>query len=104
MYFPITVFNVVTLFLLLATIVMAYKRFTLPGESNWPLVYYAILIAYWRSFTYSLDNYWVLMGVLCGLLLRFEFLSGPFQKVIRAIELVVFGYIVWRCFVLIMMW
>jgi len=60
MYFPITVFNVVTLFLLLATIAMAYKRFTLPGESNWPLVYYAILIAYWRSFTYSLDT---LLGV-----------------------------------------
>ena len=60
MYFPITLFNVVTLFLLLATIVMAYKRFTLPGESNWPLVYYAILIAYWRSFTYSLDK---LLGV-----------------------------------------
>ena len=60
MYFPITVFNVVTLFLLLATIVMGYKRFTLPGESNWPLVYYAILIAYWRSFTYSLDK---LLGV-----------------------------------------
>ena len=56
MYFPITLFNVVTLFLLLATIAMAYKRFTLPGESNWPLVYYAILIAYWRSFTYSLDK------------------------------------------------
>jgi hypothetical protein len=46
----------------------------------------------------------VLMGVLCGVLLRFEFLSGPFQKVIRAIELVVFCYIVWRCFKLIMMW
>ena len=104
MYFQITIFNVVTLFLLLATFVMGYKRFTLPGESNWPLVYYALLIVYWRSYPFSLDNYWVLMGVLCGLLLRFEFLGGPFKKVIRGIELVVFGYIVWRCFKLIMMW
>jgi hypothetical protein len=53
---------------------------------------------------YTLDNYWVIGGVLCGLLLRFEFLGGAIEKIIRALELLVFGYIVWSCVRLILQW
>jgi hypothetical protein len=104
MYFPITLFNVLTLGLMAATVLIAVKRFTLRVDSNWPLVYYGLLIAYWRGFAYTLDNYWVLAGLLCGLLLRFEFLGGAVIKLIRAVEIAVFIYVAARCVMLIMQW
>ena len=104
MYFPITLFNVVTLFLMAVTAFIAVKRFTFRVDSNWPLVYYVVLIAYWRGFPYTLENYWVLGGVLCALLLRFEFLGGAAVKLIRAVELAVFAYVMLRCVKLILMW
>lgn len=104
MYFPITLFNVVTLFLMVVTAFIAVKRFTLRVDSNWPLAYYVVLVAYWRGFAYTLDHYWVLAGVLCALLLRFEFLGGAAEKLIRAVELAVFAYVVLRCAKLILMW
>jgi hypothetical protein len=104
MYIPITLFNVLTLGLMAATVLVAVKRFTLRVDSNWPLAYYGILIAYWRAFAYTLDNYWVFAGLLCGLLLRFEFLGGAAEKLIRAVEIAVFLYVVVRCVILILRW
>jgi hypothetical protein len=43
-------------------------------------------------------------GLLCGLLLRFEFLGGAVEKLIRALELLVFVYVTWRCAKLILRW
>jgi hypothetical protein len=104
MYFQITLFNIVTLFLMATTLVIAAKRLTSGIDTNWPLAYYALLLAYWRGYAYTLDNYWVMGGVICGLLLRFEFLGGPAEKLIRALELLAFGYVAWRCVELILQW
>ena len=104
MYFSFTVFNIVTLLLLAATVLVAVKRFTLHMDSNWPLIYYSAVIAYWRWFNYSFDNYWVLAGLGCALLLRFEFLGAAVVKLIRAVELVIFAYIILRCVKLILLW
>ena len=104
MYFQITLFNVVTLFLMAATLVITAKRLTASSDTNWPLAYYGLLLTYWRGYMYTLDNYWVIGGVLCGLVLRFEFLGGTIEKIIRALELLVFGYIAWSCVRLILQW
>ena len=104
MYFQITLFNVVTLFLMGATLGITAKRLTSSPDSNWPLVYYGLLLGYWRGYMYTLDNYWVIGGVLCGLLLRFEFLGGAIEKIIRVLELLVFGYIVYSCVRLLLQW
>jgi len=104
MYFQITLFNVVTLFLMAATLLVAAKRLSSAVDSNWPIVYYGVLLAYWRSYAYTLDNYWVMGGLLCGLLLRFEFLGGAVEKLIRALELLVFVYVTWCCIRLILRW
>lgn len=104
MYFPLTLFNIATLVLMAATVWLAVKRFTLRVDSNWPLVYYAVLVAYWHGNSYTLDNYWVLAGVLCGLLLRFEFLGGAVEKLIRGVELIVCTYVIYRCVKLILLW
>jgi hypothetical protein len=63
-----------------------------------------LLLTYWRGYMYTLDYYWVIGGVLCGLLLRFEFLGGAIEKIIRALELLVFGYVVWSCVKLLLQW
>jgi hypothetical protein len=104
MYFQITFFNVVTVCLMAATLLMAVKRFTIRLDSNWPLIYYGLLVAYWYGYTYTLDDYWMAGGLLCGLLLRFEFLGGAIEKPIRALELGVFTYVVGRCVTLILQW
>ena len=104
MYFQITLFNIVTLFLMAATLLVAAKRYVANPESNWPLVYYSALTAYWSGYPYTLDTYWVMGGLLCGLLLRFEFLGGAAEKLIRALELLVFGYVLWHCVKLILRW
>jgi hypothetical protein len=102
MYFQITLFNVVTLSLMAATLLIVLKRFSGPVDSNWPLAYYGLLLAYSRSHSYSLDDYWVFGGLLCGFLLRFEFLGGAVEKLIRSCELLVFLYIAIRCVKLIL--
>jgi hypothetical protein len=102
MYFQITLFNSVTLLLMAATLLIAVKRFSGRVDGNWPLTYYGLLLAYWRGNAYTLDDYWVLSGVLCGLLLRFEFLGGAVEKLIRLFELLVFLYVAVRCVKLIL--
>jgi hypothetical protein len=104
MYFEITLFNVVTLMLMAATVLVAARRFTTRVDSNWPLTYYGVLLAYWRGYSYTLDTYRVLGGVLCGLILRFEFLGGAVERLIRAFEFLVFGYVILCCVKLILRW
>ena len=43
-------------------------------------------------------------GLLCELLLRFEFLGGAVERLIRALELFVFVYVACRCIRLILRW
>ena len=66
------------------------------------MAYYGVLLAYWRGYVYTLDSYWVMGGLLCGLLLRFEFLGGAVERLIRALELFVFVYVACRCIRLIL--
>jgi len=104
MYFEITSYNIVTLFLIATTLLIGVKRFSTAIDSNWPLTYYGVLLAYWQSYSYTLDPYWVFTGLLCGLLLRFEFLNGVAEKLIRTMELLVFVYVLYRCVKLIFRW
>jgi hypothetical protein len=104
MYFQITLFNVVTLMLMAATVLVGARRFSARVDSNLPLAYYGALVGYWRAYAYTLDIYWVLGGLLCGLVLRFEFLGGAVEKLIRAFEILVFGYVIFSCVKLILRW
>ena len=104
MWFEINYFNLVTVALIGATLLLAGLRFRLPLDSNWPLTYYLFLLGYWHGSSYDLDSYWVLAGFLCGMLLRFEFLGGAFARLVRAMEAVVFCYVVTRCLALIFRW
>jgi hypothetical protein len=87
--------------LLVLTIWMVIGRFTRSLESNWPLVYYLVVVAHLKAFDGGLNPYLVYVAVVCGLFLRFEFMGGPILKGFRAVELGALAYITWRSFSLI---
>lgn len=104
MYFRFTLFNNLTLALMGLTVWMAAGRLASRADSNWPLLYYLLVLAYWKAFEGGLNTYWVLTGVACGLLLRFEFLGGAVAKLVRAVEYAFFAYVLWRGVGLILGW
>ena len=103
MYFRWTLFNGCTLLLMALTIPVAVARLRGVLESNWPLLYYAALLAYWKAFEGGLSTYAVLLGVACGVLLRFEFLGGVPLTFVRVLEYFFFAYVLWRGLTLVLM-
>jgi hypothetical protein len=104
MPFRFTLFNGLVGLIMALTVWLIVLRFTRKLDSNWPLVYYAVLLAFWKVFDGSFNTWWVLAGVLCGLLLRFEFLGATVVKVVRWCELAVCGYVLWRSVGLWLLW
>jgi hypothetical protein len=96
-----TSFSLLTFILLTLTAWVMVGRFTLSLESNWPLVYYLMVVAHLKAFEGGLNPHCVYVAVVCGLFLRFEFMGGPVLKSFRAIELGALAYIAWRSFTLI---
>jgi hypothetical protein len=102
-YFRLTLFNGITLFLAAATLAMAFARWRTRSQSTWFLLYYAVVVAYWRFFGGALDTRWVIAGTAAAVALRFEFLGGPVLGAVRAAEFVFLGYVLWRCTAMLLM-
>jgi len=99
-HYPFTLFNAITLLVLLLTLFLAWTRLRGLYSSNWPLVYYAAVVAYTVGFSGGLNRYWVAAGVACGLAIR----CGFYPSRIFLLELVSLAYIAWRSVGLILMW
>jgi hypothetical protein len=104
MDFILTWFNIFTLALMGATIWVMAARIRGRLESNWPLFYYVGVIAYYQSFPRGLDPYWVFVGLVCGTLLRFEFMGGVILTLVRVVEFFFFCYVLWRAVQLLLGW
>jgi hypothetical protein len=104
MYFRFTLFNSITLFIMAMTIGMIFARFRLKLENSWLLLYYLVVAAFWLVFEGSLAAPWVIGGMACGVLLRFEFMGGPVLNGVRVLEMTFFGYTLWRCTALLLLW
>ena len=98
--FRFTLFNSITLFLLALTTVTAIRRFRPDSGGNWPLVYWAIALAYTFGFSYGLHPAWVGPGTLCAILIRF----GVWPSLLRWVELAALAYVAWRSVGLILLW
>ena len=88
----------VTMALLIAfTIFIAVVRSKKPLENNWPLLYWILVVFFTlvRSED-SFNFYYLLVGFVCGLLLRFEFMNAVFIQIFRVLEFAVMLYIVCR--------
>lgn len=91
-----TSFALLTFILVVLTLWMVVGRLTKSLESNWPLVYYLVVVAHLKAFSGGLNPSMVYVAVVCGLFLRFEFMGGAILKAFRAIELGTLAYIIWR--------
>jgi hypothetical protein len=88
----------VTMALLVAfTIFIAVVRSKKPLENNWPLLYWILVVffAFVRP-EESFNPTYLLIGLGCGLLLRFEFMNSIFIRIIRTVEFAVMLYVVCR--------
>jgi hypothetical protein len=100
----VTTFSFLTFILLVLTIWVGISRFTRGLEGNWPLVYYLLMVAHLKAFEGGLNPYWVYVGVVSALFLRFEFMGGVPLKVVRVLELAALAYVAWRSLALVLMW
>jgi hypothetical protein len=94
MGFRATNFTVTLLLLVGFTVFIAGVRNKKSLDSNWPLIYWLVILVFTlvrpeESFDYRL----VLLGLATALLLRFEFMNEFFVKTFRVIEMIMFAYI-----------
>lgn len=90
-----TVINVTTGVLAGLTAWMIVARHKASPESNWPLAYYAVVVAFCARFPERLDPSWIYGGLICALLLRFEFMGGFVAKAVRALDYTALLYILY---------
>lgn len=92
-----TTFNITTLLLMVLTIGAMLMRYKIRPENSWPLLYYFALIAYTQKFDLVVNTTPVYTAFVCGLLIRFEFMSGWVLKLTMYIETIMLGYVLIRC-------
>lgn len=72
-------------------------RGRMQSESNWPLAFYLALVFYQKTAGQFLEANFIYAGVVCAMMIRFEFMSQTFVKVFRFIEAICLIYVIWRC-------
>jgi hypothetical protein len=72
-------------------------RGKLAAEDNWPLIYYLGMVFYQKTVGSFLEANFIYGGVVCAMMIRFEFMSQTFFKIFRFIEGVCLIYVIWRC-------
>ncbi len=94
MGFELTNFTVSILFLLGWCVFTIYGRVTGPLHGNGPLTFWIVLTAItlkWPGANWKFE--YVAAGLVLCLLLRFEFMNDTFATIIRVLEMVAFGYV-----------
>jgi hypothetical protein len=102
MNFRATNFTVAVLLLMALTIFMAGLRNRKPLDNSWPLIYWFLVFLFTlmrEEDTYNLSI--ILVGLVAGLLLRFEFMNPFMTRLVKTVELVVWGYVLYRGFQII---
>jgi len=99
-HYPFTLFNGITMLVLVLTLVLAWRRWRGALAANWPLAIYAALAGYTMGFSGGLNPYWVAAGVVCAVAIRLGF----YPRHVRWVEALALGYVAWRCVGLLLMW
>ncbi len=69
-------------------------RFKIRQDSNWPFVYYAVLVFFHQAMPGVLSPLPIYIAVVCALFMRFEFLSNPFHILFRLAETFGLAYVI----------
>lgn len=99
-WFRFTLFNSITLFVMVLTAAAAVRRFAWDLHSNWGLVYWAVALGYTFGFPRGLSVPLVICGTLCASAIRWS----PWGAAVRWVELAVLALVMWRCLELLMGW
>jgi hypothetical protein len=103
MHFNANNFTVSVLLLMALTVFMISVRLRKPYENNWLLVYWLLIAGVTITRPEALFDFRIAgVGVIAGLMLRFEFMNRAFSKVVMAIEMIVFAYILLACWTALM--
>jgi hypothetical protein len=103
MNFRATNFSVTVLLLIATTVFMIGVRNRKPLDNNWPLMYWIVMFLFTlvrEEDTFNINI--VLAGLAAGMLLRFEFMNPFFVRLVKLVELAVWGYIIYRGFQIIL--
>jgi hypothetical protein len=87
--------------ILALTLWVMRARFTSRIDTPWPMLYYLALVIFVRAKEGEFNNYWIFMGVVCALFLRYEFMAGFVLKLFRLGEMLVHLYVIVMCFLMI---
>jgi hypothetical protein len=94
MSFHATNFTVSVLLLMALTVFMAVVRTRKPLDNNWLLFYWILVTFVAISNPAELFDFRIiLIGLIAGLLLRFEFMNRMFTRLAMILEMFVFAYV-----------
>jgi hypothetical protein len=78
--------NITTFVLLMLTIWTLVVRYKSRPDSNWPLIFYLLLVMYHQATPEGLNSFSIYVGVIAALFLRFEFMAGFFRYLFLTVE------------------
>jgi len=85
-----------TICVLAAALFLIVYRYTGKVDSNIPLIMNLMIGCHMMSFEEGLPPAWVYVALVCSLFLRFEFMNKGFIRMVRSVETIALGFIVWR--------
>lgn len=94
MHFNANNFTVSVLLLMAVTVFMIGVRIRKPLENNWLLFYWMAMTAFTLTrHEASFDFRYILVGLIAGLMLRFEFMNRTFTRMVMVVEMAAFAYV-----------
>ncbi len=91
-----TLFNAITLLIAAVTLATGVALARGKLRPNWLLAYYLLIAAYWKVFEGALNGVWVVAGLSCAVLLRFNLPGGGGERAVRWGALAALAYVFLR--------
>jgi hypothetical protein len=89
--------NVTTALIVAFALFVIYTRFKNWLDSNVPIFFYVILIAYMKAVEGTVPLWLMLTAFALALVLRFEFMNVTFARIVKVVELCALGAIIYFC-------
>jgi len=89
--------SVTTALIVAFALFVIYTRLKNWLDSNVPIFFYVILIAFMKSVDGTVPLWLMLAAFALGLVLRFEFMNVTFARVVKVFELCALGAIIYFC-------
>jgi hypothetical protein len=94
----ITAHTFTTSLLMIFALLVVYARMRNWTESNVPLIFYGVMIAYVHAYADDIPALPLYVGLALTLLLRFEFMARGLALLVKFAELCAIGLILYNCY------